>query len=439
MPNDAVAGALKALLFITLWFQQAPLQSDTAYAATCENQPCDCNGPFQTPVRSIELEQLLRSASAHEEWLSDRGSDPEHWTLEAQINQYDPVHNPPDGDEGKYPCDGKRNGPFLQGKMEFGEVVRTNALASRDLRGACFRKSDVRGVNLNNSNLRGANLYKADLSRAYLVGADLTGAILDCANLRGTDLTGATLTRTNFHRALFGGAFLNHAQLGSARFEPVELPPVRNLWEAQGLDQLRWAQNPSGLFALREELRRSGQDQQATRLTFAIEHQSTEQRLGNWSEHPLAALIGVLRLVLIEWTTGYGLYPFQAMGILISMIALFAIAYAIPLSSWSGGAIYRIFPEKSVQDAGLLDTRDVQRLHPDGLALVGYALWFSLLTAFHFGWRELNVGTWLSRLQTRDYILQPTGWVRFIAGVQSILSIYLVAIWALTYFGRPFG
>ena len=168
-------------------------------------------------------------------------------------------------------------------------------------------------------------------------------------------------------------------------------------------------------------------------------HQSTEQRLRDWNDHPLTALIGVLRLVLIEWTTGYGLYPFRAMGILISMIALFAIAYVIPLSSWSSGAIYGIFPEKSVQDAGLLDTREVQRLHPDGLAIVGYALWFSLLTAFHFGWRELNVGTWLSRLQTRDYILQPTRWVRLIAGVQSILSIYLVAIWALTYFGRPFG
>jgi hypothetical protein len=28
--------------------------------------------------------------------------------------------------------------------------------------------------------------------------------------------------------------------------------------------------------------------------------------------------------------------------------------------------------------------------------------------------------------------------VRFIAGVQSLLGLYLLAIWVLTYFGRPF-
>jgi hypothetical protein len=31
---------------------------------------------------------------------------------------------------------------------------------------------------------------------------------------------------------------------------------------------------------------------------------------------------------------------------------------------------------------------------------------FSLLSAFHPDWRDLNVGSWLSRLQIRDYSLQ---------------------------------
>jgi hypothetical protein len=28
--------------------------------------------------------------------------------------------------------------------------------------------------------------------------------------------------------------------------------------------------------------------------------------------------------------------------------------------------------------------------------------------------------------------------VRVVAGIQSLLSIYLIAIWVVTYFGRPF-
>ena len=66
------------------------------------------------------------------------------------------------------------------------------------------------------------------------------------------------------------------------------------------------------------------------------------------------------------------------------------------------------------------------------------ALYFSLLSAFHLGWRELNVGTWISRLQKREYNLRATGWVRTVSGLQSLLSVYMLALWALTYFGRPF-
>jgi hypothetical protein len=51
------------------------------------------------------------------------------------------------------------------------------------------------------------------------------------------------------------------------------------------------------------------------------------------------------------------------------------------------------------------------------------------------GWRELNVGTWMTRLQPREYNIRATGWVRTVSGIQSLMSVYLLA---LTYFGRPF-
>jgi hypothetical protein len=59
-------------------------------------------------------------------------------------------------------------------------------------------------------------------------------------------------------------------------------------------------------------------------------------------------------------------------------------------------------------------------------------------SAFHIGWRELNVGAWISRIQPKEYEMRATGWVRVAAGLQSLLSVYLIALWTLTYFGRPF-
>ena len=66
-------------------------------------------------------------------------------------------------------------------------------------------------------------------------------------------------------------------------------------------------------------------------------------------------------------------------------------------------------------------------------------LFFSILSAFHLGWREFNVGNWIASVQSREYTLRATGWVRSVSGVQSLVSMYLLAIWALSYFGRPFG
>jgi hypothetical protein len=73
-----------------------------------------------------------------------------------------------------------------------------------------------------------------------------------------------------------------------------------------------------------------------------------------------------------------------------------------------------------------------------GFSILSLGLYFSFLSAFSLGWRDLTVGPWISRLQPREYILRATGWVRVVAGLQSLLSIYLLALWVLTYFGRPF-
>lgn len=67
-----------------------------------------------------------------------------------------------------------------------------------------------------------------------------------------------------------------------------------------------------------------------------------------------------------------------------------------------------------------------------------YALQFSIYSAFQLGWRDLNVGSWLSRLQGTEYTLRGSGWVRTVSGIQNLLSAYLLAMWALTQIGRLF-
>jgi hypothetical protein len=65
------------------------------------------------------------------------------------------------------------------------------------------------------------------------------------------------------------------------------------------------------------------------------------------------------------------------------------------------------------------------------------AFYFSLLSATRIDWRDFNGGTWITRIQPRQYSLQATGWVQVVSGLQSLHSVYLVALAILTYFGTP--
>jgi hypothetical protein len=64
-------------------------------------------------------------------------------------------------------------------------------------------------------------------------------------------------------------------------------------------------------------------------------------------------------------------------------------------------------------------------------------MFFSLMSAFNIGFRDANFGRWLELLTQRECDLKAVGWARTATGFQSVASVYLIALWVLTYFGRP--
>ena len=161
---------------------------------------------------------------------------------------------------------------------------------------------------------------------------------------------------------------------------------------------------------------------------------------------PLPILEGVFPLVFFQLPTGWGLHYGRPIVILLVFTFLMTMVYMVPLSVGGAGkgrdCIYRIWPRGRIEDEGNVpqtaDDESVERLHPKGLAVLTFAFYFSVLSAFQIGWRKFNVGSWIARLQPREYFLRARGWVRVVSGSQSLVSVYLLAMWALTYFGRPF-
>jgi len=66
-------------------------------------------------------------------------------------------------------------------------------------------------------------------------------------------------------------------------------------------------------------------------------------------------------------------------------------------------------------------------------------MFFSLMSAFNIGFRDINFGRWLRLLTRQEFDIKAVGWARVVAGWQSLISVFLLALWILTYFGRPFG
>jgi hypothetical protein len=70
--------------------------------------------------------------------------------------------------------------------------------------------------------------------------------------------------------------------------------------------------------------------------------------------------------------------------------------------------------------------------------VIWWGFFFSTVSAFSVGYKEIDVGRWIERINPKQETLRATGWLRTISGVQSLLSFYLLVLWFLIYFGRPF-
>jgi hypothetical protein len=322
----------------------------------------------------------------------------------------------------------------------------TSEAARNDMRRANLSGVDLKGADLRSVRLTKANLGGADLSSANLGGADLSGAELWSADLRWSDLEGANLKNAKLNGAdlsnarLFWGADLSDTDLRDANldgvvFEPATSPKTVYIAFAENLEKMVYDSTPQELIKLRNAFRDSGFLGKEREITYAIKHCERKKALLS-GKYDLAAYESVFNLIFFELTTRWGLSPWRALKFLLYLILIFTIPYAIALYRPGDYGIYRMWSDESMMpDTG---TGKAEQLRVGFRQAVNLGFFFSMLSAFSIGWRELNVGNWIQRLQPKDYSLRATGWVRTVSGVQSLVSVYLLAIWALTFFGHPF-
>ena len=298
-------------------------------------------------------------------------------------------------------------------------------------------------ANLSGANLRGADLSGADLRGAFLSNADLRGANL-AANLSSSDLRGADLRDADLTGAILTAAKLAYANLAGANYAPASEPPYPFVAGIKGLSKVRVPnREETGLVQLRKLLQEAGLRVLEREATYSIEHARTSEMMG------LPSVIGAFfRRAGFQWTTAYGLHPFRAMFLimLIWLLGVPVYCWSIindPGGSQQGGGIYRILPANRIvgraAEPQIEKEPKVLRVQAaDWWSAVPAAAYFSLLSAVNIGFKEFTPGDWIRRLQPHEYTLQAEGWTRIVSGTQALLSVFLLAMWVLTQFGRPF-
>ena len=335
-----------------------------------------------------------------------------------------------------------------------------------DLRNLDLRWAHLPGAHLNNANLTGSGTradaatfqHEIDLGHANLIGAKITDAkgkesLLRFALLLGTDfsntdLSGAVLWGADARWAKFEGTDLTDADfwlanVAGAVYEPKTnaRPKISRMASADGLHKLTYRQSPAGLIELRNEFDASGFRRQARQVTHAI---WWTKRVKGWKGNVLERVESMISFVLFEVTSAYGMKPYRPLLILFLLIPLFSVPYTFVIFGRGRSGIWANRPSVAVNKKVhgkwvRIEFRKHSNRFRGILRVIRIAGWFSVLNAFRIGFREFNVGDWISRLQSRQYELRATGWARSVAGCQALMSLYLVALSALCFLGRPFG
>jgi hypothetical protein len=335
------------------------------------------------------------------------------------------------------------SGADLGGAWLTNAILIKAKLINANLEIAYLIEADLTEANLSGAKLYNAFLSKANLRKAKLINADLTHTTLNKTDLVASDLSGANLDNADLRNAWLIDTNLSRADLfGSdlkgAHFEPTHesIQTIKNIDWISNLSELKFLNNPKALVSLRDEFKKAGLRNQEREITYAIKH---TQRLKLWNDFYssiLNKLESIFNLIFFEWTCAYGMSPGRCFLSLIVLIFLFTIPYTEALSREGEDGIWVVWITDRVRKD--LGREEPVRLQGLGWSTIKWGFYFSVLSAFSIGWRELNVGNWIARMQRREYTLRATGWVRTVSGIQSLTSVYLLALWVLTYFGRPF-
>jgi hypothetical protein len=303
------------------------------------------------------------------------------------------------------------------------------------LAGAQFDDVDLTNIGFLQTCLDGANFK----------GGDLTNALISDVSLRYGTFSGVTIT----------GAHFDNADVAGLKWDAQGIPDMRTISECRNLEFLKYDRFETPLLQLRKALADAGLRSGERKMNYALQRSRLDHLWDEGSDGKGWSIWDrcevVFQKIFFEWPSRYGLdagKPLRLLVVLMFGCWPLYLAALVRRGTWpragiwairSPDAVFKPYKTRPVRvHLNLRRIRGARRRFRVLCRALVLTFFFSLQSSFTLGYKDVNVGAWIARIQAREYQLRATGWVRSVAGVQSIISVYLLALWLLTYFGRPF-
>jgi hypothetical protein len=368
-----------------------------------------------------------------------------------------------------------------------GKLGKCADLNSVDVSDISLAYQILSNANLNqftsSGDLREANLSFANLSGASLFGANLRGVNLSYADLRGAALSFARLDGAYLQGTDFKVQQLRGASLTGVDYEPTAQPPLNEIASATGLDAMTYESNPAALTELHKQFHEQGFKAQQGMTAYAIESTKDDDLLQTSIEDRirLRTTVGFLRetklrlrtiaegcpknlgncisylfrTISFNLTCRYGLSPWRPLMIVGGSWLVFSALYVFLLKSKGRRYIYLVVKRREgkgelrrpVMCEVRLDGRSGSRVTlikkelMRALILVWVSMLFSLINTLNIDVKLLdkfNPWALIKRVLPREFDLQGKGLGKILGGLQTVISLFLIGLWAILMTHNPF-
>jgi hypothetical protein len=333
--------------------------------------------------------------------------------------------------------------------------------------GCLFKKARFEDATFRKCNLSHAHFEQAEFSRTWFLECDLKNASFNGedqsdprkkhadrrskkysivsfndSDLSECDFRFSAMESVEFLRCALSKSEVAWAKFNSTRYDPLpkSAPFLASFGSFEGLPEFSYQESPTGMTELRNAFKEAGLRREERQITAALCRQQMREG-GRWE--------GKFKRLLFDLPSAFGMSPGRPLRILLGLCVFFALPYAWAIlrrpstSGAGGGRIWQVPLEGGVSSSHSEPRQLHVNIKESGpvwgvIRALFLGMFFSLISAFGVGYRDLDVGRWIERINPDESTLRATGWLRTVSGVQGLISFYLLVLWLLTYFGRPF-